>query len=116
MNDVTKPGTVQVTIAIDLDLSDKAGCQHVLEEITTMITQLNAVLSLQVIVVYGPTKAGRPPLTAQEWEDRFATVERIVAVKESLGITLKQACAREGVPYDTVLYWKRKSQEMRKDT
>ncbi|MBN1956152.1 MAG: hypothetical protein JW900_14035, partial [Anaerolineae bacterium] len=93
MSNRTAPGDVQINITICLP-SDTAACQQVLEGVTAMVAQLNAVLQPQVVVEYGPAKGGRPRLTDREWEERFATVERIISAKESLDITLKQACAR----------------------
>lgn len=54
-------------------------------------------------------KAGRKPLTEDEWEKRFSIVEKILKKKQERNISSEElACQLEGLPYGTFKHWKRK--------
>ena len=53
-------------------------------------------------------KSGRNPLTEAEKTERAAAVNRVLETKQRLGITEKQACAREGVDYSNFRRWKKR--------
>ncbi len=50
-------------------------------------------------------RRGRKRLQEAEWKKRFVTVEKILNTANDRGISVPQACAREGKPYSTFRGW-----------
>ena len=61
-------------------------------------------------------RVGRPPLTEEQWQERFADVENVLQKHKDLRITLKQACARVGIPHSTFQDWRREMMKRQKMT
>jgi hypothetical protein len=53
-------------------------------------------------------KTGRPPLTEEEWQERFDKVASVQQTREKRNCTLEQACAWEQVPYSSFINWQRR--------
>ena len=95
-------------IVVDLDFFDGDEFIRAVKRVVEEVVQQGSSSQSPVVIRCGIGWPGRAPLTEKDWQKRFDMVEKILRSKESLGITLEQACAREGIPYSTFRYWRGK--------
>jgi hypothetical protein len=100
--------TGHVRITIDIECFDPNVLTQMANELIKVAAQLNPTLQSPIVLKLVTGKGGRRPLSEREWEKRFEAVERILEASEESGITLEQACAREGIPYSTFRHWRQK--------
>jgi hypothetical protein len=106
VNDKTASTVEQVSITIQLDLSDDDACQDALAGFETFFAKLGDRGQAKVVFRSHPIATGRPPLTDEEWTARFDLVKQVQKKREEMGITLEQACARVGIAYSSFRRWR----------
>ena len=109
MGDDEKTPCGRMHVAWQIDFFDREGFDNAVSRMADATERLSA--APHAIVHCRVSTGGRHPLAEADWAQRFQVVRRIETAKEGEGITLRQACAREGIPYSTFRDWRRKMRE-----
>lgn len=95
-------------IVVDLDFYDPGAFEQAVKEVIESMGRQDLSSEPRSVTRCSVVWPGRAPLTEQEWGRRYGVVRRILEERDEMGISLEQACAREGIPYSTFRYWRRR--------